>query len=371
MKQIIQQLRENKGQLNILQNQVTLGFDGFIDSIIRLIKENNDNKSPLLFQEMEEFSDYVRERAGKNFSLEMHATVVKLGGNMPIMANALASFGLKINCIGALGFPVIDPVFTNLNPHCKLHSFAPPGLTQAIEFKDGKMILCQMEDLNAVDWPLLKTRLSLHVLIELMESATLFGMLNWGELINSTCIWRGILQEVLPQCTNNNNRTFFVDLADCTKRTTEEINELLLLLKEFNKFGKLTLGLNHNEALCIYKVLFNRQPEKDTIDFIGTSLFEGLSINTLLVHNRKEAIAFRADEQFKENSFLVAEPKLLTGAGDNFNAGFCLAQLMKMNLPDSLLLAHVVSAYYIKNGMSANWDTLLEELEKANSYHQK
>ena len=44
MKQIIQQLKDNKGQLHILQNQVTLGFDGFIDSIIRLIKENNDNK---------------------------------------------------------------------------------------------------------------------------------------------------------------------------------------------------------------------------------------------------------------------------------------------------------------------------------------
>lgn len=367
MKQIIQQLRENKDQLSVLHNQVTLGFDGFIDSIIRLIKENNDNKSPLLFQQMEELADYIRERSGKNFSLEMHGTVVKLGGNMPIMANALGSFGFKVNCIGALGFPVIEPVFKNLNEHCELYSFAPPGLTQAIEFKDGKMILCQMEEINAVDWSLLKTRLGVDVLIQLINSSTLFGMLNWGELINSTNIWSGMLHEVLPYCTNKNNRAFFVDLADCTKRTTDEITELLLLLKEFNKFGKLTLGLNHNEASCIYHVLFNSKPAEDTIDAIGAALFPVLAIDTLLVHNRSEAIAFRAEEKVKENSFLVQEPKLLTGAGDNFNAGFCLAQLMQMNLQDSLLLAHFVSAHYIKNGASVNWDTLIGELEKAYS----
>lgn len=366
MKQIIEELKKNKEQLSIYQNQVTLGFDGFIDSIIRLIKENNNNKSPLLFQQMEEFAAYISERAGKNFSLEMHGTIVKIGGNMPIMANALGSFGLKVNCIGALGFPVIDPVFSHLNAHGQLHSFAPPGLTQAFEFKDGKMILCQMEALNAVDWTLVKSRLSIDVLIQLMNSATLFGMLNWGELTNSTGMWSGILKEVLPHC-NNNNRTFFVDLADCTKRSSAEIKELLLLLKEFNKLGKLTLGLNHNEALCIYQILFNKQPQEDTIDFIGAALFPQLAIDILLVHNRNEAIAFNGTTQVRQSSFLVKEPKLLTGAGDNFNAGFCLAQLMKMNLEDSLLLAHFVAAYYIKNGASANWDTLMEELENHSS----
>lgn len=366
MKQIIQQLKKNKEQLSIYQNQVTLGFDGFIDSIIRLIKENNSNKPPLLFQEMEEFSDYIRERAGKNFSLEMHGTVLKIGGNMPIMANALGCFGLKVNCIGALGFPVIDPVFSHLNEHCQLHSFAPPGLTQAIEFKDGKMILCQMEELNAVDWNTLKSRLSVDVLIQLLNNATLFGMLNWGELTNSTGIWSGILNEVLPHCSNN-NRTFFVDLADCTKRSSHEIKELLLLLKKFNKLGKLTLGLNHNEAVCIYQILFNKQPEQDTIDFIGAALFPLLAIDILLVHNRNEAIAFKVTEQVRQSSFFVKEPKLLTGAGDNFNAGFCLAQLVKMSLQDSLLLAHFVAAYYIKNGVSASWDKLMAELEKHNS----
>jgi hypothetical protein len=364
MKQLAAQLKANKSKLAASQNQVTLGFDGFVDSIMRFIKENRDNKSPLHFRQMEEFSNYVRERAGKNFSLEMQTVMIKPGGNMPIMANALGRVGVKVNCIGALGYPAIDPVFKNLDKHCELYSFAPPGLTQAIEFKDGKMILCQMDELNAVDWSIVKSRLGLPVLTELINTSTLFCMLNWGELTNSTGIWNGILTEVLPFCNNNNKRTFFVDPADCTKRTADEVKQLLLLLKEFNKYGKITLGLNHNEASFIYQILFGANPKQDTIDFTGTALFKNLCIDTLLVHNRNEAIAFRTGEQVSEKSFLVTEPKLLTGAGDNFNAGFCLAQLMQMNLQDCLLLAHFAAAHYIKNGVSANWDTLIEELEK-------
>ena len=363
MKQIVQQLCQKREQLNILQNQVTLGFDGFIDTIIRLVKENNIGQSPVLFQQMEELSNYIGDRAGKNFSLEMHTTMVKLGGNMPIMANALARLGLQVNCIGALGFPDIEPVFKNTSQHCKLYSFAPPGITQAIEFKDGKMILCQMEELNAVDWPLLKARLGIDVLIQLMEASALFGMLNWGELINRTGIWSGIVNEVLPFCTHNKNRIFFVDLADCTKRDANDIKNVLTLLQQFAGYGKLILGLNHNEASKIYQVLFSRQPQQDTIDFIGRELFPALAIHTLILHNKKEAIVFTGDELIREESFYVAEPKILTGAGDNFNAGFCVAQLLQMNLRDSLLLAHFVSAYYVKNGVSADWNTLINEME--------
>ncbi len=51
-----------------------------------------------------------------------------------------------------------------------------------------------------------------------------------------------------------------------------------------------------------------------------------------------------------------------TGGGDNFNAGFCYAQLNKLDLYQSLLVANAVSGYYVKTGISLNAEQLKDFL---------
>ena len=51
--------------------------------------------------------------------------------------------------------------------------------------------------------------------------------------------------------------------------------------------------------------------------------------------------------------FFVSDPKISTGAGDNFNAGFCAAQLLELDLESSVILANAVSGYYVRTGTSA------------------
>ena len=58
---------------------------------------------------------------------------MKLGGNGPIMANALASAGLSVNYIGAVGFPTLHPVFEEMARRAKVIRIADPGHTDALE----------------------------------------------------------------------------------------------------------------------------------------------------------------------------------------------------------------------------------------------
>jgi sugar/nucleoside kinase (ribokinase family) len=95
----------------------------------------------------------------------------------------------------------------------------------------------------------------------------------------------------------------------------------------------------------------------------GEKIFTRLNLTTLVIHQREDAMAFSKNEFAQKNSILIETPLLLTGAGDNFNAGFCFAQLMGCNLNDSLTIAHLAAAGYIKNGESTDWNTLLEALE--------
>ena len=79
--------------------------------------------------------------AGKSTNIELVNQVTKLGGNGPIMANALASFGIAVTYIGNLGYPTLHPVFEPFAKVAEVHSIAEPGHTDALEFEDGKIML--------------------------------------------------------------------------------------------------------------------------------------------------------------------------------------------------------------------------------------
>ncbi len=362
MQQLIQQLINKKD--NITSHTVTIGFDGFIDTIVKLVKEkNNTSRKKEYFNSMTGWGNYILGKSGTNFSVELQQQNTKAGGNMPNMANAMAKLGVNVNCVGALGYPVIDPLFGNLPQQCRLYSFSSPGTCQAIEFDNGKIMLAAMDEINKAGWHTLKERITIKTLIDIFNEASLTGMLNWGELVTSTGIWNGLLTDVLPHCNTNKKRKIFVDLSDCSSRTKAETLIALALLQQFSSYGKVILSLNHNESVFIHNTLFEPVANYNNTKTMGEKLFAELKIDTLLIHNREGAFAFSNDEYAQKDSFIVEAPKLLTGAGDNFNAGFCFAQLMDCSIEHSLLIAHTVSAYYIKNAQSTSWDALVESLK--------
>lgn len=160
MQHLREQIINRKDKLPL--QTATLGFDGFIDSIVTLVNHQHavaDSSS------MEAFGNYILSKKGSNFSLEIKQRSIKAGGNMPNMAGALAKLGLSVNCIGALGYPTIDPLFSQQLAGCHCYSFAAAGTCQAIEFSDGKMMLAGMEELNKAHWDLLKQRIPVSTLI--------------------------------------------------------------------------------------------------------------------------------------------------------------------------------------------------------------
>jgi hypothetical protein len=340
--------------------RVTLGFDGFVDTIVKLICQRSEGKA-IYFQSMEEWVEYQRKRIGKNFSIEVENQTQKLGGNMPIMANALGNLGCKVDCIGALGFPHIHPAFQSMNDNCSLLTYSNPGMTQAVEFDEGKIILGEMDELNRADWSLIKNRIGLHKIVDAISHTQLLAMVNWGEMNQGTTFWEGMLEDVLPVCEAVEGRVIFFDLADFSKKPADAISKALALLPYFKQFGKVVMGLNQNEALAIgqhFLASSVNQPMSTLIDV----LYRELKIDTLVIHHRTQAIAVQGTEKVSVDSQLVQNPKLLTGAGDNFNAAFCLGMLLNLNLAECLQLAHGQSRFYIQQGFSPTLQQLIQSL---------
>jgi hypothetical protein len=350
------------GEIVLPQKIVTAGFDGFVDTIVKVIKSKQPDKPSTLFTTIEEFGNYIVEKKGASLSLEIEERSSKPGGNMPIMANALGQLDITVNCIGALGHPQIHTAFKNFPTSCNFYSFTNPGVATAFEFNDGKIIMAQMAELNGFGWDKLKTEIGLDTIISLYKQSDLVCLLNWSEIDASTDIWKGLLKDVLPKYSTHKEQIAFFDLSDCSKRSKESIAEALQLIQEFAKHTRVILSLNKNEAGLIFKTLLDKDSKKDLFD-TGKSIFEAMDIDTLVVHSAKQVAAFTNDDDITLDSFFIEDPKISTGAGDNFNGGFCAAQLLALDLCSSAMLANAVSGYYVRNGKSGQLPDIIHFLE--------
>lgn len=361
IERLIDVLKKNSGFLS--QKTVTTGFDGFVDTIVRVIRNKEDNKEPEFFTTTRDFAKYVTEKSGSSFSIEYEEVNTKLGGNMPITSNALARMGMHVNCVGALGYPHIKPVFSQLSSNCSLYSFTNPGTAIAYEFTDGKIIFSQMQELNKLEWEEVKNIIGIDTLIKLYKESDLLGVFNWSEIDASTNIWKGILTDVLPNYKRaGEKQTAFFDLSDCSKRSDAAIIEMLSLLKQFSACMNVILSLNKNEFRCICAILFGKENDY-SFENDGAKIYEHTGVDILLLHSSKQAITFSKNEIHKADSFFVTDPVISTGAGDNFNAGFITAQLLDLDMESSLIFANAVAALYIKSGISAEIKDVISFLE--------
>jgi hypothetical protein len=365
MKEKLKQIQDKLQNAPTLlaSKKVAAGFDGFIDSIVQVVNFKTEVSGPIFFNTIKEFGNYIAGKSGSGFSLESEELVQKLGGNMPIMANAMAQMGTSVNCIGAFGMPSIAPVFSHMHPNCSLYTYTNPGFTTAMEFTDGKIMLAQMTDLNHSDWNTIKSAIGLEKLRAIFSDADLVCLVNWSELDHSNNIWQGLLADVFAG-SNSVQKQFFFDLSDCSKRKPEAITSALKLIEQFGKYGKVTLSLNRNEANILYQTLIDSSPPADLLS-AGNKLFTELNINTLIVHSSKLSASWDANGSYTSEPVFIANPKFSTGAGDNFNAGYCLATLIGLNAELSLIMANSISNCYITTGDSPDvmaFNTYISEL---------
>jgi hypothetical protein len=311
------------------------------------------------------FGEKVLRAAGQSSNYELYVKQTKLGGNGPIMANALGAAGLTVTYIGSLGYPALHPVFTELAKNSKAISIAEPGHTDALEFEDGKLMLGKHQSLGDVNWQNLIERVGWEQLITLVSEATLIGMVNWTMLPFMSEILGKLRSEILPKCSKK-PRTLFIDLADPEKRTRGDIAAALEILSGFQPVCNVILGLNLKESTGIAEVLGIAAP-KDAeagIEQTAGEIRAKVKVSCVVIHPRKGAAAATEKESASFAGPFVQQPKISTGAGDHFNAGFCLGRIIGLGLEESLCGGVATSGYYVRTAESPTGQQLAEFVGK-------
>ena len=343
-----------------------LGFDGFVDEIVAVVDKRH---GPDRYDPVESIAAMARKilaASGESSNYELIVKQCKLGGNGPIMANALASLGFDVTYIGNLGYPDIHPVFRDFAGRARVISIAEPGHTDALEFADGKLMLGKTQTLVDVNWDNLVDRVGRPELDTLIGRATLVGMLNWTMLPKMGEIWDKLVEEVLPAAGPRGGRTLFVDLADPEKRTREDLRGALGTVSRFQEQVDVILGLNLKEAVQVLEVLGlpGRLDREAMIEQDAAEIRKALGLSCVVIHPRKAAAAATEAESARFPGPFVQLPKISTGAGDHFNAGFCLGRILGMGLEQSLCAGVASSGYYVRTAQSASAVELAGFLEE-------
>jgi sugar/nucleoside kinase (ribokinase family) len=332
---------------------VLIGLDGFVDEIVAVVDKRTGLHEYSPVKTIAHLAEKIQNAAGQSSNYELIVKQMKLGGNGPIMANAMASVGLPVTYIGNLGYPNLHPVFESFAKLADVISIAEPGHTDALEFDDGKLMLGKIEPVMDINWDNLRARVGEEKLHALITQSTLIGMVNWTMLPFMSEIWSKLIEKVLPKIAKK-KRTLFVDLADPEKRTHEDIAAAMKLLTQFQEQIDVILGLNLKESTEILSVLDLPMPAdpEAAIEKSAGMIRKRLGISCVVIHPRRGAAAATADASATFMGPFVQQPKISTGAGDHFNAGFCLGRILGMELPESLCLGVSTSGYYVRNAVS-------------------
>ena len=339
---------------------VMLGFDGFVDSIIDVVDKRRDVKRYDAIDTIETFGGRVAAAAGQSTNFELVVKQRKLGGNGPIMANAMAASGFEVTYIGALGVPEIDPVFAELAERASVHSILAHGATDALEFTDGKLLLGKYDHLAGVDYQRICDAIGEARFTEIVARSRFIGAVNWTMLPRLETIWDALTDRVLPavngrdSADGNAPRRIFIDLCDPQKRTESDLKQALASLRRLSAQASVVLGLNLKESTHIAEAM-QIEVAADTeaaLDVRAERLRAALDLDCVVVHSRRAAGAATTRDKAAFVGPFVRKPYLSTGAGDNFNAGFCLGLLADLPLAQALCAGTATSGYYVRQGAS-------------------
>ncbi len=341
-----------------------VGFDGFVDDILEVVAQRHSAERYDRIETMAAFGTLISSAAGQGCNVELVSTRQKLGGNSPIMGNALANLGLPVTCVGALGDDAspmgIHPVFRDFSRKAELIPITPAARTHALEFADGKLMMGQLQPLSRMTYEALVGTVGKAALAGHLEKATLIGLLNWTMLPYATDLWRKLGTEILPHLSKKPRR-IFVDLADPKKRPRSDLSEAMSVLADLNSHAPVTLGLNGPEAAQVAAACGVDASAPPTA--LAQALRTALKLDTVVIHYTASAAGATPEAAAEFPGPHCAKPRILTGAGDHFNAGFALGQLLRLPLESALCLATATSGYYVRQAESPSAEQLAAFLE--------
>lgn len=343
---------------------VVVGFDGFVDEMIRVVGERQSLDAYDPVPDISAFGSLISAAAGHSSLREIVVEAVHPGGCAVNLGDGLASVGVPVDCFATLGDPVHPAFRETLARFRKTVTWGEePGRTLAFEFSDGKLMFSSVRQLTRFTPESVLPRLGDGAYLQSCREAGVIALTNWTLYPHMTAVWGMLQREVYSALEHR--PPFFVDLVDPASRAAADIRAMLQVLPSIEQCGPVTLGLNGNEANILARLLGLEPAEDDESAGLRLAgeLRSAIGVASVVIHRLRFAASAGPEGRVSASGPYCERPLKSTGAGDRFNAGYCLGLLAGADPQACLDLGSATSGFFVRNARSASRAELAEFLK--------
>ncbi len=250
------------------------------------------------------------------------------GGNATNIAYAIARIGAKsvlITAADEYGEPILKHAFADLDSDLII-KYGKQGYTTSLEINDTNIMISDSGINERFDLDMIKDD------IDILKYASAVAVTNWASNLDGNELVEGVFSFA-------NNALHFLDPADISERKDEFVS----MLKRLNHLIDV-LSINENECKLLASSLNIRFDDmKDAAHKLAKELQIRVDLHTA-------SIAVTSNGKDLEHSkALDTNAKIVTGAGDVWDAADIIGYLSNLSDSDRLLFANAAAALYINN----------------------
>lgn len=346
---------------------VVVGFDGFVDEMITPVAKRSSLDCFEPVPDIGTFGSLISSSAGQSSLREIVVQAVHPGGCAINLGDGLAALGVPLDCFATLGEPIHSAFSEVISRFRFTRSWGrEPGRTLAFEFSDGKLMFSAVRQLADFTAGSVGEQLKDGAYLKACREAAIIALTDWTLYPHMTEVWDLLQKEVYSRLDHQPH--FFVDLVDPSTRSQQDILAMLQTLAGFERHGSVTLGLNGNEANILARLLKLPEAARNAEDYqrLAADLHRCIAISSVVIHQPRFAAAAERGQTATIAGPHCAQPLKSTGAGDRFNAGYCLGIIAGGTLEERLVLGCASSGFFVRRARSASRAELLEFLQAWN-----
>jgi hypothetical protein len=150
------------------------------------------------------------------------------------------------------------------------------------------------------------------------------------------------------------------------------VDEVLDIISEFSKHGRVTFCLDEGEAVKLWMVLNGEHPDSIPETFTPGdlkrkyfSIFRTMAVSQLLIYSASDALVYSEEQQFMLTRKVVDhEIEIAEDARDNFVAGFTVGLILQLDIKYCIALGLIVFGSHGENNSNPDKDDLLAYIER-------
>jgi len=338
---------------DVAPSRVVFGFDGYLDRVREVVADRTDHDSYERLPRLADFRDRLDRsvESGSSLSYEWLEDGRRTGGHTCHLARAFGTWGFDPTLVGTYGDPVHETFEGEFGDY-DLHSIGEPGVTDAVEFDDGKLMLTEIGDTMTLDWAGLDDRFGHDRLLERLGGTALLGVGYWSENPGLPTVLEGLGDRWAD--IDDPPETVLVDPGDVRKLETDRLRSGRQAIGDLTDATDVVVSANRAETGVLadaYAGEADRPFEagaEAVFDALGPTWFVGHGIDRSVVVTAEgtESVAVPA----------VAEPEMTTSSGDHFNAGLALARIAGLGPAAAVVVGNAVAGHFVRTADQPSLD---------------